>query len=211
MRSESGVGLDEPTETAVAAVFALMAMVLLVTGCGSKTMNIFEPKGSAGEQQLDLVMLSVYIMLFVFVVVVSHLCICSLPLSPAAGGRYSPKQVEGNTMIEVLWTAIPSILLIILAIPTVSTTFSLAKEPPEDDRIRVKVTAYQYWWMFEYPDLGIRTSQELRIPVGKKVFLELESKDVIHSFWVPNLGGKTDAIPGKTNTMTLDAKGARCV
>lgn len=109
-------------------------------------------------------------------------------------------------MIEVLWTAIPVILLIILAIPTVSTTFSLAKEPPEEDSIRVKVTAYQYWWMFEYPDLGIRTSQELHIPVGKKVFLELESKDVIHSFWVPNLGGKTDAIPGKTNTMTLDAK-----
>lgn len=186
--------------------FSLMAMVLLATGCSSKTMNIFEPKGSAGEQQLDLVMLSVYIMLFVFVVVIGIYIYVLVRYRQRQGDDVPPKQIEGNTMIEILWTAIPVVLLIILAIPTVSTTFSLAKEPAEDESIRVKVTAYQYWWMFEYPDLGIKTSQELHIPVGKKVFLELESKDVIHSFWVPNLGGKRDMIPGKTNTMTLDAK-----
>ncbi|MFS8514833.1 MAG: cytochrome b, partial [Planifilum fulgidum] len=113
--------------------FALMAMVLLMTGCGDKTMNIFEPKGTAGEQQLDLVMLSVYIMIFVFAVVISIYVYVLVRYRQRPGDDAPPKQVEGNTMIEVLWTAIPVILLIILAIPTVSTTFSLAKEPPEED------------------------------------------------------------------------------
>ena len=183
-----------------------MVIVLIATGCGNTQMNIFDPQGSAGEQQLDLLMISVYIMLFVFVVVISIYFYVLVRYRRRPGDDTPPKQVEGNTFIEVLWTAIPVILIVILAIPTVSTTFSLAKEAPEDETVRVKVTAYQYWWMFEYPDLGIRTSQEMHIPVGKKVFLELEAKDVIHSFWVPNLGGKIDAIPGKTNTMILDAK-----
>lgn len=145
-------------------------------------------------------------MLFVFIVVLSIFFYVLVRFRKRKNISYTPKQIEGNSLLEIIWTLIPIILLIILAIPTISHTFYLAKEPTEKDFLFIKVTAYQYWWEFEYPNLGIKTAQELHIPVGKKVFLEFHGKDVLHSFWVPALGGKTDIIPGKVTKMWLDAK-----
>ncbi|MBE3554380.1 MAG: cytochrome c oxidase subunit II, partial [Thermicanus sp.] len=113
------------------------------------------------------------------------------------GDEGIPKQVEGNNLLEVVWTIIPVILLIILAVPTVMKTFALAEDHANDpNALKVKVTAHQYWWEFEYPDLGIKTAEDLYIPVGKKISVELTSNDVIHSFWIPALSGKWDANPG---------------
>jgi cytochrome c oxidase subunit 2 len=117
-----------------------------------------------------------------------------------------PEQVHGNTVLEIIWTVIPIILLGILAVPTVKYTFQLAEAPRSDKDLVVKVTGHQYWWEFEYPQLGIKTAQELHIPVGKRVYFELHGKDVLHAFWVPALGGKTDIIPGRVTNMWLDAK-----
>jgi cytochrome c oxidase subunit 2 len=123
-----------------------------------------------------------------------------------------PKQTEGSTLLEVVWTVIPLVLLAILAVPTVSTTFSLAEEKPSsEDALEVRVVGYQYWWEFEYLNANgkrFKTAQELHIPVGKKVYLKVEGKDVLHSFWVPALAGKIDVVPGRVNTFWLDAKKA---
>ncbi|MGH9198367.1 MAG: cytochrome c oxidase subunit II, partial [Acidimicrobiia bacterium] len=67
------------------------------------------------------------------------------------------------------------------------------------------VTAHQWWWEYEYPDEGVVAANELHIPIGRPVYLELKSVDVIHSFWVPKLAGKQDVVPGRSNFMTLRA------
>jgi cytochrome c oxidase subunit II len=189
----------------VLPVFALLALAL--SGCSNSKveMNVLDPHGSAGEKQLDLINWSFILMLAVFAVVTTIYIYVLIRYRKRKGIDRMPEQVHGNTVLEIVWTVIPIILLAILAVPTVSTTFDLSEKPKTKDAIRVVVTGHQYWWEFEYPDLGIKTAQELHIPVGRKVDLEIHGKDVLHSFWVPSLQGKTDVVPGRVNHMTLDA------
>jgi len=116
-----------------------------------------------------------------------------------------PPQIEGNTLLEFVWTVVPIILLVILAVPTVRDAYALAQVPQGSHVLEVRVTGHQWWWEFQYPQLGITTADELHIPVGEKVSLQLTSADVIHAFWVPRLGGKVNAIPGQVTTMWLQA------
>src|SRR5690606_2674824 len=93
----------------------------------------------------------------------------------------------------------------VLAIPTIITIFDLADTADADSSLRVEVTGYQYWWHFDYQGEEVTTSQDLYIPVGEKVYLDIVSTDVIHSFWVPTISGKMDANPENTNTMFIEA------
>lgn len=164
------------------------------------------PKGSVGEDQLWLIQLSIGIMIVVMAVVFALTIYVVLRFRKRRGQNDIPEQVEGNHKLEIVWTVIPLILITILAVPTVQTTFKLAEDYSEHkDAIKVKVTAHQFWWEFEYPELDIVTAQDLYIPVGKKVQVELLSADVAHSFWIPGLAGKTDTLPGLTNRMYFDA------
>lgn len=180
----------------VSAILAIF--VLIVSGCsGEPNLSTLAPKGSAAKISFDLMMLSIYIMLGVMAVVSIIYVYVLIRFRKRKNQTGIPKQTEGSTLLEIIWTSIPIILLVILAIPTVISTFALAKDYSDDpEAIKVKVTAHQYWWEFQYPDQNIVTAQELYIPVGKKVALELTSEDVIHSFWVPSLMGKTDTNPG---------------
>lgn len=112
------------------------------------------------------------------------------------GGK--PEQVHGNTMLEITWTAIPAVILIFIAIPTVRTIFKTqGKAAP--DALQVQVIGHQWWWEFKYPQLGITTANELYLPNGRTVNFELKTFDVLHSFWIPQLGGKRDLISNKSN------------
>jgi cytochrome c oxidase subunit 2 len=182
-------------------------VVLALAGCsGHQSLNTLDPSGSAGKVQLDMIKLSFYIMFGVFAFVITIFVTALIRFRKRKGHERKVDDTHGNMLYEIIWTVIPIILLAILAVPTVKYTFELAKEPKGEDVVKVKVTGHQYWWEFEYPELGIRTAQELHIPVGKKVFLEIHGRDVLHSFWVPALSGKMDVIPGRTNTMWLDAE-----
>ncbi len=113
-------------------------------------------------------------------------------------GGAKPAQVHGNTMLEITWTAIPAVILIFIAIPTVRTIFKTqAKAAP--DALQVQVIGHQWWWEFRYPQLGITTANELYLPTGKTVNFELKTQDVLHSFWIPQLGGKRDLISNRSN------------
>jgi cytochrome c oxidase subunit 2 len=194
----------------VLSVLALMAVLL--AGCGDPRLSAIQPQGTSGEASLDLILISIYIMLFVFAVVMAIFTYVVIRYRKKKGISRMPKQTEGSTLLEVVWTVIPLVLLAILAVPTVSTTFSLAEEKPSsEDALEVRVVGYQYWWEFEYLNANgkrFKTAQELHIPVGKKVYLKVEGKDVLHSFWVPALAGKIDVVPGRVNTFWLDAKKA---
>jgi cytochrome c oxidase subunit 2 len=113
-----------------------------------------------------------------------------------------PPQTHGNVVIEVIWTLIPAFILLFIAIPTVRTIFTTqAKATP--GALEIDVVGHQWWWEFKYPEYGITTANEIYLPVGRTVNFKLNSNDVIHSFWIPQLGGKRDAVTNRTNYIWL--------
>ncbi|ANE45554.1 cytochrome B [Paenibacillus swuensis] len=184
------------------------ALAILLAGCGEPDTSTLLPQGPVAQQQYDLMKLSISIMIGVVLIVFALAIYVLIRFRRRPGQTDIPVQVEGNHKLEILWTVIPILLLVVLAIPTVRTTFNLAHDYSKDpEAIKVKVTAHQFWWEFDYPELGIKTAQDLIIPTGKKIHIELVSTDVLHSFWVPSLGGKMDTNVGEgnINTMYLEA------
>lgn len=110
-----------------------------------------------------------------------------------------PRQIYGSVPVEIAWTVAPSIVVVILMILTFRTMRTIAEVP--EGTIDVQVMGHQWWWEFTYPDHGIVTASELHVPVDEVVRLELGSADVVHSFWPPQLAGKTDAMPGRVTRM----------
>ena len=117
-------------------------------------------------------------------------------------GDPEPAQVEGHRTLEIVWTAIPLLVLAVFFGLMLRTMQTVNAEP--ESPLRVEVIGHQWWWEFRYPDLGIVTANELHVPVGQPVRFELMSGDVIHSFWVPRIGWKKDAIPGTTTVMSVE-------
>ncbi|WP_100404601.1 cytochrome c oxidase subunit II [Bacillus solitudinis] len=188
----------------------LSLLVFLLTGClGEENLTALDPKGPQSAWLLDNMLLSLYIMAFVTIVVFAIFFIILAKYRRKAGDDEIPKQVHGNTALEITWTVIPIILLAILAVPTITGQFMLADTEPDpevgEDTVYIKVTGHQFWWQFDYENEGFTAGQEVYIPAGEKVIFELHAQDVLHSFWVPALGGKVDTIPGITNHLWLEA------
>ncbi|MEK3887099.1 cytochrome c oxidase subunit II [Bacillus sp. FSL K6-3431] len=192
------------------SVFTMLALIL--SGCGKPFLSALKPAGEVAQQQYDLILLSIGIMALVIVVVVVIFTIIMVRFRRKKGDENKiPKQVEGSHVLEIVWTVIPIILLLILAVPTVAQTFSqgdvsaIGKKDADGnpEALVVNVRAHLYWWEFEYPDLGIVTSQDLVIPTDEKVYFQVTSADVKHSFWIPPLGGKLDTNPDNINKFWL--------
>ncbi|NBJ70772.1 MULTISPECIES: cytochrome c oxidase subunit II [Clostridia] len=187
-------------------VFLLSFLTIILAGCGKENLTALVPKGYGAESSMNLIILSTVIMTFVFIVVLSIYSIALIRFRKKKGQEgYIPKQVEGSKKLETIWTVIPIILVLILAVPTVAATFDLADESGKSEHINIDVTGNQYWWHFSYANEEIQTSQDLYIPTGKKVYLNMKSSDVIHSLWVPSISGKMDVNPENENTMYIEA------
>jgi cytochrome c oxidase subunit 2 len=184
----------------------IIVALAVLAGCGDPYLSALQPQGPAAQEQLNLIYLSLAIMILVFIVVLAIYFYVLVRFRHRPEQTEYPKQVEGSHKLEVLWTVVPIILILILAVFSVISTFNLADETVlEDESVVIKVTAHQYWWEFEYPDYGIVISQELIMPKDEWVLFELEANDVIHSFWIPALGGKMDNVPGLNNRLMLKA------
>lgn len=127
---------------------------------------------------------------------------------PGDDGR-EPPQVYGSNPIEFAWTVIPILIAFVLILTTARTIYTVQDVVPPPNAVHVRVIGHQWWWEIRYPDLGIVTANELHVPLTDQAhptptFLELESADVAHSFWVPRLAGKTDVIPNRVNTMWMN-------
>jgi cytochrome c oxidase subunit 2 len=109
-------------------------------------------------------------------------------------------QVHGNTRLELIWTVIPVVILAAIGIFVFYELPGISDVPEASagDRVNITVEGHQFYWQFDYPN-GAQSIADLHVPVGKVVYLTIKSPDVNHSWWVPQLGGKTDAIPGQTN------------
>ncbi|MBD2847378.1 cytochrome c oxidase subunit II [Paenibacillus sp. IB182496] len=185
----------------------LAGMALLLSACGREDLSALNPQGPVAQEQLGIMKLSITIMVLVVVVVFAIAIYVLFRFRRKPGDQTIPKQVEGNHKLEIIWTVIPLILLVILGVPTIQSVFGLAQDYSKDENaIQIKVTAHQYWWEFEYPDHGITTAQEMIIPTNAVISIEAQSADVIHSFWIPSLAGKIDTNPGgNVNNMYFEA------
>ncbi|MGB7265490.1 MAG: cytochrome c oxidase subunit II [Terracidiphilus sp.] len=120
-----------------------------------------------------------------------------------------PAQVYGSVQVELAWTVIPVLIVVVLFLTTARIIFAIQDEPKPESALDVTVVGHQFWWEFRYPKLGIVTANELHVPVStpqrpEPTYLRLLSADVDHSFWVPQLAGKTDLIPNHPNEMWID-------
>jgi cytochrome c oxidase subunit 2 len=122
-----------------------------------------------------------------------------------------PTQTHGNTKLEIAWTILPAVVLAVVGFFTLRTLFDISDR--NDDDLTIQVTGQQWWWEFAYDTNGdgdfaddeVLTANDLVIPAGVDVNLDIKSNDVIHSFWIPSLNGKKDAVPGRTHPLRLNA------
>jgi cytochrome c oxidase subunit 2 len=190
-------------------VAGLVAVVFLSSGCFIHyKQSAVNPKGSVARQLNNLFWPVFWIAVGVFFLVAGLVLIAVIRFR-ARSDDEAPRQVHGNTRLEVMWTIIPALLLAGIAIPTVKMVFDINRIPK--NLMQVDVIGHRWWWEFDYRDFAhpqtvvFKTANELHLPAGQKVELNLSSVDVIHNFWVPNLAGKVYAIPGRFNHMVMDA------
>jgi cytochrome c oxidase subunit II len=184
-------------------LLTLLVVAFGTVGCAENfPQSAISPASDFTRMLDDLFNLTVILAAFVFVVV-NAILLYVLVKFRARPGDPLPPQTHGNARLEIGWTIPPVILLAIIAVPTVQTIFRTYEVPASD--VRVVAVGKQWWWEFNYPELGIITANEMHVPVGEMVTLELESTDVIHSFWIPRLAAKRDMIPGRTNTLWFTA------
>jgi cytochrome c oxidase subunit 2 len=209
----------------IAAPVLIAGITLVLAGCGTSGNNgqdSLDPNGAASSQIKDLFIPILAVAVVIGIFVLAATIYAAVRFRHREGKPDNPKQTHGNTPLEIGWTIVPALILAIIAIPTVATIWDLAETPKGPDVLKVDVTGKQWWWQFalpkqpmvpqastpssKKPETGpVVTSTELHIPVGTKVDLHLHSDNVIHSFWVPELAGKKDVVPGRTNRLTLEA------
>ncbi len=193
------------------AVFGVLAALLLLSAaCSQGFQSTWDPIGPVAQKQLQLFNVLLWTMVVVFVLVEGALIYIVIRYRRRPG-QPRPPQIHGHTALEVTWTIVPTVLILGLGIWSVFTLFEL-DQPPTDqgDILEVTVVGHQWYFEFVYPDADgngkrISTANELKIPVDRPVSFTLESDDVLHSFWVPKLGGKVDVVPTRQNTLWLMA------
>jgi cytochrome c oxidase subunit 2 len=184
----------------------LAAMAVLTSGCatGELPQDVLGPEGPVARK-LDRLWDPVFGIAVVIFFLVEFLVVFVVIRYRAKGDDDAPKQIHGNTRLELAWTIAPALILAFVGVFTVGTIFDINRRAVGADVVTVKLTGHQWWWEYEYPDLHIVTANELHIPVGRSVQLDMTSKDVIHSYWPPKLAGKVDVVPGRTNHMQIKA------
>jgi cytochrome c oxidase subunit II len=177
---------------------------------GQTLTNIFAPASTPAKSIVDLSMFVLAITAVIFIVVSSLLAYSIVKFrATAAQADREPAQVYGSTQIELAWTIIPVLIVVVLFTATARVIHAIQDAPQPESAVEVTVIGHQFWWEYRYPRLGIVTANELHVPVSDPAhpiptFLTLMSADTDHSFWIPALGGKTDLIPNRINRMWFD-------
>jgi len=210
-------------------VLGLVALALLLGACGggNKPQNTLNPQGPNAAEIKNLFVPVFWVAVAVFVIVEGGIVLILIKYRHRKSQNRFPPQMHGNTRLEIGWTILPALVLAVVMVPTVATIWTFAAKPPAG-AMHVTVQGHQWWWGFQYTDADMTTAygdkgpitvaDVMVIPVGRPVYLSLESVangahddqgvpdyQVIHSFWVPELAGKQDVVPGRTNHILLSA------
>jgi cytochrome c oxidase subunit II len=202
-----------------AGILVLLTAILLAAGLCTATPpsdnsvpSIFEPRSSPAESIYHLSHFVLAITGLIFLVVFGLLAYAVVKFrSRAADAQSEPAQVYGSTQIELAWTIIPILIVVVLFLATARVIHAIQDAVKPAAALEVTAIGHQFWWEFRYPALGIVTANELHVPVSDPAhptptFLKLLSADTDHSFWVPQLAGKTDLIPNRVNEMWMDPR-----
>jgi len=198
-----------------------VAAVVLTACSPSNSQNVASPHGTQAHRINNLIQPIWGIAIAIGLLVVGAVVFAAIRYRRRPGDDGRPKQIHGNLGLEIAWTLIPAVILIGIAVPTISLIFKTDATP--SSAMPVTVIGKQWWWEFQYPGSNgqkpVVVADELHIPTNTNVYLTLTACDpslpygvnngpgcnVIHSFWVPELAGKTDVVPGRLNHMTLRA------
>jgi cytochrome c oxidase subunit 2 len=177
----------------------------------ARTQNPFHPHSSSAHliQQLSFFTLAITGAIFAVVAGLWLYVVIKYRQHGSNEQMEEPPQIYGSTQIELAWTVIPILIVVVLFLTVARILFALQDQPVPQNALHVDVVGHQYWWEFRYPSYGFATANELHIPLGQPAGtvttgLKLLSADVDHSFWVPSLYGKVDTVPNKENDIVLD-------
>jgi cytochrome c oxidase subunit II len=196
------------------ALAVLAPLLLLLSACASDApQDTLEPAGPIARKIDNLVNPVFIVAAVVFVLVEFGILYLVLKFRQRKDDDPDelPGQTHGNTKLEIGWTVLPALLLGFVSFATLATLFDI--NDTEDDGLTVQVTGQQWWWEYtydtdgdgEFTDEDVLTANDLVIPAGQNVDLEVTSRDVIHSFWIPRLNGKKDAVPGRRHSLMINA------
>jgi len=174
--------------------------------------SIFSPDGTPAHSVFGLSMLVLSICVAIFLTVAGLLIYVIVRFRHRRSDPNAleePTQIYGSNQIELSWTVIPILIVVMLFLATARVIYSTQHAPKPANALDVTVIGHQFWWEYRYPKLGVVTANELHIPVSDPrhptpTYLTLASADTDHSFWIPRLAGKTDLIPNRVNTMWID-------
>ncbi|HWZ58662.1 MAG TPA: cytochrome c oxidase subunit II [Gemmatimonadaceae bacterium] len=180
-----------------AAATIVASALLLLAACSNGPNTTFEPHSEFGRAIDDLWNLLLRLGTAVFILV-EALLVYTIIKFRHREGRADPAHTHGDTRLEILWTITPAIILAFIAVPTIRTIFQ-TQAKASADALQVEVYGHQWWWEFRYPQYGVVTADEVYLPIGRKVNFSLRTVDVLHSFWIPQMGGKRDVIANHVN------------
>jgi cytochrome c oxidase subunit II len=195
----------------VSATAWLLLTNSVLTAQGT-TPSTLAPASTPAHQIYDLSVFVVAITGGIFLVVAGLLSVALYRFrARKTDPQGEPAQIYGSTQIELAWTVIPVLIVVILFLTTARIIFAIQDAPKPKTAVDVTVIGHQFWWEFRYPKYGVITANELHIPassgaMSEATFLKLTSSDVSHSFWIPQLAGKTDLIANHVNTMWMDPR-----
>ncbi len=186
--------------------------LLVVSGCVPAAKNaapdtpiplFLNPASPVAAQQARLYWIIFIMAAVVFVIVEGLLLYNVFHHAKKPQDQETPPQQYRQYVVEAVYTGVPILLVILIFILMMGTIKAIAAPAPKASDLKVHVIGHRWWWEFDYPDLNVKTANELHIPVNTAVRMDLDSFDVIHSFYVPQLSGKIDVIPGVTNHLWL--------
>ena len=175
----------------------------------SPTPNMFAPVSTPAQQEFEMSLFVIGITVGILVVVGGIWAYVVWKYRQKEESDVEPAQVYGSPQVELAWTIIPVIIVVVLFLTTARMIFAIQDAPKPPNALDVTVVGHQFWWEFRYPKYGVVIANELHVPMSTKArpeptFMKLQSADVWHSFWVPQLAGKVDSIPDHINEMWID-------
>jgi cytochrome c oxidase subunit II len=203
-------GVKITIRTALQAILFLFCWMSSAAAATPSSTNIFSPQSTPARSIFHLSLFVLAITGIIFVVVFTLIVYSLTKFRTRPGSTNTePAQVYGSTQIELAWTIIPVLIVVVLFMATARAIHTLQDAPKPANAIDVTVIGHQFWWEYRYPKLGVVTANELHIPVSDPAhptptFFQLLSADTDHSFWIPQLAGKTDLIPNHPNSMWMD-------
>lgn len=185
-----------------------LALTLLLSACGGvNARDTLNPAGDAAAISAWFFWLYMIVDVVIFIIVGGGFVYAIARFRKKPGDDDTPNlELHGNAKLELIWTIIPTLVILVLTTITIAGVFEISADPSkEQNLLEIDVIGKQWWWEYDYKQHGFSTANEMHVEEEQRVLLNLTSADVMHAFWVPRISGKRDATPGRTYPLSFKA------